>query len=42
MSYINATFAKRLSENDIIGLVKELQQCKLISFDENNKVQYCL
>ncbi|OQX13620.1 MAG: hypothetical protein BWK73_11730 [Thiothrix lacustris] len=42
MSHINATFAKRLSESDVIGLVKELQQRKFISFDENNKVQYCL
>jgi hypothetical protein len=42
MSHINSTFAKRLSENEVVGLVKQLEQRKLININENNKVSYCL
>ena len=42
MSHINSTFAKRLSENEVAGLVKQLEQRKLININENNKVSYCL
>lgn len=40
ISYIDASFAKRLKDNDIHQLVQLLLQRKLIGFDPQNKVQY--
>jgi len=40
MSHIHSTFAKQLSEAEVAGLVSDLEQRKLISFDEKNKVSY--
>jgi len=42
MSQIHSTFAKQLAESEVAGLVKQLQQRKLININENNKVSYCL
>lgn len=42
MSQIHSTFAKQLAESEVAGLVKQLEQRKLININENNKVSYCL
>lgn len=42
LAYIHSTFAKQLAENEVAGLVKQLEQRKLININENNKVSYCL
>ena len=42
MLQIHSTFAKQLAESEVAGLVKQLEQRKLININENNKVIYCL
>ena len=42
IAYIDSTFAKKLLESEILSLVRGMEQRKLISFDEKNKVSYRL
>ncbi|MFZ1388620.1 MAG: PIN domain-containing protein [Thiolinea sp.] len=40
ITYTDAVFAKKLAANEVAGLINQMQQKKLISFDENNRVTY--
>ncbi|EIJ33191.1 PIN domain-containing protein [Thiothrix nivea] len=42
IAYINAVFAKQLPESEVLGLVQVLEQRKLITFNNHDKVSYCL
>ncbi|HPY41650.1 MAG TPA: hypothetical protein PLM98_14095, partial [Thiolinea sp.] len=40
ITYTDSVFAKKLAANEVAGLINQMQQKKLISFDEHNKVTY--
>ena len=40
ITYADSVFAKKLAANEVAGLINQMQQKKLISFDEHNKVTY--
>jgi hypothetical protein len=40
LTYTDSVFAKKLAANEVAGLINQMQQKKLISFDEHNKVTY--
>jgi hypothetical protein len=42
ISYVTATFSRQLAENEVLGLVHDMEQRKLITISEDNKVTYSL
>jgi hypothetical protein len=42
MADIHARFAKKLTDNEVVALVKQLEQLKLIKISEDNKVSYVI
>lgn len=42
IAYINSAFAKQLPESEVLRLVRDLEQRKLIAFNGSDKVTYCL
>lgn len=42
ITYTDSAFAKKLSTHEVTNLISQLQQKKVISFDEHNKVTYHL
>lgn len=40
LAYINATFSRQLPESEVLGLVQDMQQRKLIAINGDNKVTY--
>lgn len=42
IAYINAVFARQLPENEVLGLVRDMEQRKIIAINGDDKVTYSL